>query len=53
MGVIEACKSELRNIAKELQEMKNSILRDFSGIDQEICASVIERLAESCNSSST
>lgn len=52
MGIFDECENELRSAANELREMKDCILRDFSGINQELCADFIELIAASYDRSS-
>ena len=45
MATLNECRSELRSIIKELQDIESGVRRDFAGIGQDLCGNCIGKIA--------
>lgn len=46
MATLNQCKSELRSIISELEQIEAGIRAEFKGIGQDICADAVSSMAE-------
>ena len=43
---LDACRSELRSIIRELRSIEGGVRRDFNGVGQDMCANCVGRIAD-------